>query len=283
MGIFDNAKSLTIDNKDVKMLKLDGATVFRIIDGIELTSDKTVLSYYDSDSCTLSAQLVDCEGNPMLESGKTIEFFKDNVSIGTATTNSNGIATKTINSNNEGTITFKAEYNSFTSNNITIEDIYKYYDCKTNDGNWNVPTRASVSFNSNDGAYILGTAKTVTQPAYTIQCPTGSYSVELEITEIQVSSTLATQIGVEGVYLTSAQSRTELRYYNNAVGVSTTFQLRIGDIIKFEYDKTNNIVTAYVNNQLIGSIEADSTYPGLTFRTYLDRCIGVKNMKIKEL
>ena len=197
-------------------------------------------------------------------------------------TNENGLLSFNYESQGMGDVQIEATTtinNEILSDSISIEDTYKFYDCKTNDGNWNVPTGASVSFNSNDGAYILGTAKKITHPAYNIQYPQ-SYSVELEITKIKVS-TIVTQIGVEGVYMTRLSASTDLRYDGpDSSGIVCNHSLQIGDIIKLEYDKTNNMVTAYVNNQLLGSLEADSTYPGLTFRTYLDRGMGVKNMKI---
>lgn len=265
----DGTKTLTVtyDGNDTYTSDSVSRTIVinPILDSIILSSNKNILSYYDSDTATLTAQLLDNNGDPYPLENVSVEFFKDNISIGTAITNSNGIATKTINSNNDGTVTFKAEYSAFTSNNVTIEDIYKFYDCITDDGNWNIKSGASISFDSDDGAYIAGTAKTVTYNAYNIQYPE-SYSVELEITKIKVS-TVPTQICVEGA----------------TMGSSTSSQIGIGDIVKLEYDKTNNIVTVYRNNQLISSLEADSTYPGLTFRTYSGRGIGVKNMKIKEI
>ena len=48
-------------------------------DGITLTSDKDILSYVDSQSATLSAQLTS-DGTAVAVSGETVEFFKGSTS-----------------------------------------------------------------------------------------------------------------------------------------------------------------------------------------------------------
>ena len=90
-------------------------------DGITLTSDKNILSYADSDTCTLTAQLTD-DGSPVSVEGVTVEFFKGSTSLGTADTNSSGVATKTYASAGSGDVSFTAEADSIISSEIYVED-----------------------------------------------------------------------------------------------------------------------------------------------------------------
>ena len=96
-----------------------------IYDEIELTTDKSILSYADNETCTLTAQLLK-ESVPFMVSGVTVEFFNGNISLGTALTNSNGIATKTYNSQGIGDLTVYASDGNIISGDILIEDCLYY-------------------------------------------------------------------------------------------------------------------------------------------------------------
>lgn len=95
---------------------------------IILTSDKNVLSHYDSDTCTLTAQLVDENNTNILEGGVLIQLFKDNSLWDTIETDSTGKATKTYNSNGIGNVSFKAKNNKIVSEPCEIEDILYFND-----------------------------------------------------------------------------------------------------------------------------------------------------------
>lgn len=91
---------------------------------ITLTGDKSILSYADSQSATLSATVTDADSQVM--EGVTVEFFKGSTSMGTATTNSSGVATKTYSSAGVGDVSFTASVGSLVSETYSIEDC-KYY------------------------------------------------------------------------------------------------------------------------------------------------------------
>ena len=93
-----------------------------VVTSVSLTSDKSILSYADSESAVLSATVLDDSSNPM--SGETVTFYKGSTSIGTATTNSSGIATKSYSATGAGDVTFKATCESIDSSTITVEDCY---------------------------------------------------------------------------------------------------------------------------------------------------------------
>ena len=90
---------------------------------LSLSSNKNILSYYDSESATLTATLLE-EGVGV--SGETVEFFKGSTSLGTATTDSNGIATKSYTSTGAGDVSFTAGVGSLVSETYEIEDCTKY-------------------------------------------------------------------------------------------------------------------------------------------------------------
>lgn len=93
----------------------------KIGQSLTLICDKTILSNYNSDTCTLTATLT---GEDI--TGKTIEFFNGATSLGTAITDSNGIATKTYESNNEGYMNILAKTGKVSSEPLEIIDA-KYY------------------------------------------------------------------------------------------------------------------------------------------------------------
>ena len=87
-------------------------------------SSKSAISYYHTESATLSATVLDDEDNVAV--GQTVEFFKGSTSLGTATTNSSGVATKSYASTGSGDVSFTATCNEVTSSSLTLEDCYYY-------------------------------------------------------------------------------------------------------------------------------------------------------------
>lgn len=86
---------------------------------VSLASDKSILSAYDSDTCTLSATVLDSSNNPV--PSVTVEFFNGATSMGTSPTDSNGVATKSYSATGVGDVTFTAQVDSLTST-YTVED-----------------------------------------------------------------------------------------------------------------------------------------------------------------
>ena len=91
---------------------------------VSLSADKSVLSYYHSESATLSATVLDSNSSPV--ESATVEFFKGSTSLGTASTNSSGIATKSYASTGSGDVSFTAECSSIVSETYSLEDCTFY-------------------------------------------------------------------------------------------------------------------------------------------------------------
>lgn len=74
---------------------------------LKLTSDKNILSFYDNESCTLTATLLDNNSNRV--SGEEIVFKANGGVLGTVITNGNGVAEYTYQSTGVGDVTITAE------------------------------------------------------------------------------------------------------------------------------------------------------------------------------
>ena len=87
---------------------------------LSVSSDKSVLSYYDDDSATISATLL--RGSTPMK-GETVTFKNGSTVIGTGVTDSNGVATYNYDSEGAGDVTITAEYGQL-SGDVIIKDIF---------------------------------------------------------------------------------------------------------------------------------------------------------------
>ena len=78
-----------------------------VVSKILLTTDKSVLSHYDNESCTLTAILLDSNGNGV--SGEEIIFKANGGVLGTVITGDNGVAQFTYQSTGVGDVTITVE------------------------------------------------------------------------------------------------------------------------------------------------------------------------------
>ena len=92
------------------------------VDRVQMSVLNTTISIYPSVNATLQASVYDENNNAI--SGIAVEFFKGTTSLGTSVTNSNGVASKTLNANGSGDITVSAECGGVTSSSVSIEDCY---------------------------------------------------------------------------------------------------------------------------------------------------------------
>lgn len=88
---------------------------------IVITSDKNLLSYHSSDSCTITAQLLD-ENGLECSSDISVQLFKNNILWDTLLTDEYGQVRKTYNSAGIGDVEISARVGSFVSEIFTIED-----------------------------------------------------------------------------------------------------------------------------------------------------------------
>ena len=111
-------------------------------------NSKTVLSAYDSDSATFTAQLQDNNDNNVSISGITITFKNGSTTLGTGTTNASGLATcsTSYSAVGAGDLSFTATDGSILSQTYSLEDC-EYYNTSTysSETTVNLPITASTS------------------------------------------------------------------------------------------------------------------------------------------
>lgn len=95
-------------------------TVINAPTSLVLEADKSILSHYDNDSCTLTATLLDSNGNGV--SGEEIVFKANGGVLGTVITGDNGVAQYTYQSTGVGDVTITAE-------GIALQGTYSIEDC----------------------------------------------------------------------------------------------------------------------------------------------------------
>lgn len=94
-------------------------TVINAPTSLVLQADKSILSHYDNDNCTLTATLYDNNNTPM--EGLSVVFKNGDIVLATITTDSGGVATYTYNSQGVGDVTITAECMNLTKT-LSIED-----------------------------------------------------------------------------------------------------------------------------------------------------------------
>ena len=102
-------------------------TVINPPTSLVLEADKSILSHYNNDNCTLTATLYDNNNTPM--EGLIVVFKNGNIVLDTITTDSGGVATYTYNSQGVGDVTITAEYMNLVET-FVVEDC-TYYDTVT--------------------------------------------------------------------------------------------------------------------------------------------------------
>lgn len=118
MGFFDNAESVFIEGKEVEsiIVNSNNAVLYQRADPvITLTGvDNSSLS-----TCNLEATLT-LRGVPLV--GRTVYFLANGVNVGSAVTNSNGVASYSYNySGVSGNVNMTASYGSFLSETYVIQ------------------------------------------------------------------------------------------------------------------------------------------------------------------
>ena len=311
-------KQLLVDN-----LVTQGVTGYTVDDGLTtlinavleiqgggtktltLTTDKSILSYYDSDTATLSATLLE-DGEPLIN--ESIEFFNGSTSIGTATTNNNGVATKTYASAGDGDVSFTATFGtSLVSEACSIQDCLLYdetksdkssnYNTVNNTLTWSTDHYESVaSCTSSADNYFA-----FTNPKTSLNLPR-NITVELDIkqtgnlngqwgisfTDSQGKSTSTKYVTCGGFAGTSNQkgiicnSPWGSQRTNGALGLNTWYHFKVtvsGTTVSFKITDTTSD-TVIFNDSLTVSFMSSLTYLNV-HQGQSSNTIQFKNLKIK--
>ena len=285
-----------------KILDIQGGGGTRTL---TLTADKSILSYYDGDEAILSATLLE---DGVAVSGATVEFFNGSTSMGTAQTDSTGVATKTYTSTGAGDVSLKAEADNgmLVSETYIIQDMFKYDDATSDKSN-------KFSFISNPNSSSISHQTDYYQVNYTKTAE--SNPVKINLAEFVCEDDFEASIDV---YYTASSDKqftwkisgnsnftydnmseigtwTKSRIFRTFVGTQShstnpSGQLPQSTWLTFKFKKQNGniLLQAYNGSTLINeysSVEWEQSTPiimGLQISEYIIT-LRFKNLKIKAL
>ena len=238
------------------------------VDSVSLSADKSILSYADSQSATLSATVLDDNDDPM--EGVTVTFYNGSSSMGTADTNSSGVATKTYASTGAGDLSFTASVGTISSETYSIIDAYKYTsDGSGLDGTFTTGSDGTYSYitgcQSNVGITNFGlTGDFEMTYKFYMDYSSGATSPYNNLWNIALNSNNGVLIGCEGedrrirVYNrqnasnTSIDMKTNCYSYKNWVDVSIKYQSGTWSITvggqSVSYSKTFSPTSIHLNS-----------------------------------
>lgn len=183
-----------------------------------------------------------------------------------------------------GDLYIKAEC-TFVSETYSLEDC-TYYDTLYTDKNSYSTTQGSASLTYNNGLTVTGTANTDTLVKNNVLTLPSKYTATFEIiARTGVGTNSFGGLIFDNLLLDfSSNSSNSIRVYNfsnlSNIGNFNNSVIQIGDVLKIEMD--TGTVKFYVNNVLKGTYSVTST--GIHyFRTYNNRTLGIKNLKVKPL
>ena len=283
MGVSDADPSDGLTTLAGKILEIAPVPPTPTPASIDLTGTKSILSYADSESCVLTATVLDSSDNPV--EGVTVNLYNGSTLWDTLTTDSSGECSKTYSSAGSGDITFTAEVDgTLLTKTYSIEDCTYYHDMTSADStHWTIPASANASYSSN-GMKLQGSSWS---DCY-LEIPlTKPYSVEFDLTQWTGSttymhyfydSTKATRL--LNVYKTD--TNTTVLDVSGSYANRWSSTIPEGSHVKIEID--NDIARLYVNDDL--KVSKSYTMPsksifGVTGAT--NRTTTWKNIKIKPL
>ena len=248
-----------------------------VVTSVGLSADKSILSYADSESATLSATVLDQSSQPM--SGVTVEFFNGSTSMGTADTNSSGIATKTYASTGAGDLLFTASVGTISSETYTVEDCI-FYGLNTNA--FTIPSNTTFSSN---GQYITATTSTTGEKIVYFNhtfSNNDNWVFENEVAYKGESEQLLAIIWNDNTYYGGAGYGENYVYSYMGSQTKKTHTVAIGD--KFTVRRENGTTSVYINGDLIESktVSHKSTFK-VGYFINKGRTQYYKNIKIKPL
>ena len=251
-------------------------TVINPPTSLVLQADKSILSNYDNDNCTLTATLYDNNNTPM--EGLSVVFKNGDIVLATITTDSGGVATYTYNSQGVGDVTITAECMNLTETYI-LEDCNYYSKTGT----------TLIQNDSTDTAYPCdipyhheGTGKYMVEFDFTMRTSFRFYYLSTEVTSKGDNADYGYGFSrdASGKFVISTRTTTTSNS-TYTTGLANGEERRIKMII----DGTT--VSFYDNGNLIRTQTNDwlTTHPPAYFSwaTWGTGTVTVKNIKIKPL
>lgn len=259
-------------------------TVINPPTSLVLEADKSILSHYDDDNCTLTATLYDNNNTPM--EGLGVVFKTGNIVLATITTDSGGVAEYTYNSQGVGDVTITAECMNLLET-YELHDIYFYrgqeYSFTKSSGNvlnqafdsniaLTLPSNCEINFE------IYSTGGTLDKEHRLYIQPNSQYVVDTQPSKgLLVQNTGPSGINGQFGYRDSTTK--------TIGGGFSGFSINEYHTVKFVRNGTT--VTCYFNDALkgAGTINFLDDYTDWNFYFYVwtDGTMKIRNIKIKLL
>ena len=223
-------------------------------DGIDLSSDKDILSAYDSESATLTAQLLS-GSSPALVAGETVSFevrkTSDDSLVETLTdiTDSSGIATVSYLGKGTGDLYIKV----FSSDRIIVSETYDIEDC-----DFYIPEIVKTTTTSTDTTYPSGVdyacQLTNYELSFTYQMYAGFrlYFVNTKVTNIDDPCNYGFGFAREGTVgkfnVSTRTTSTSNTQYGNTINEGTTVDVRLvvqGTHVEIYYNDSKIVDNTY--------------------------------------
>ena len=221
-------------------------TVINAPTSLVLQADKSILSHYDNDNCTLTATLYDNNNTPM--EGLSVVFKNGDIVLATITTNSSGVAEYTYNSQGVGDVTITAEC-------MNLVQTYSLEDC--------IIANVNASYtgtSTNDTVYSLGYDEIADLSSidfeFSFKFHQTSYGCDVclgassEFTVSPIKSNYRIFIGNSG----SGKTRYGYRTTSTVnAGGSTSGEVSLNTTHNMKIVKEGTLFKYYLNDRLLGS------------------------------
>ena len=269
-------------------------------DNIVISSDKPILSYADSESATLTAQLMNGDVSASI-SDVTVQFYKyvdgtNDVLLGSDVTDANGEATYTYSSTGSGDVGLYVKVRTLVSETFGVQDCM-FYDASSsvNLGKYSAQSGASFSYDSNKNAY---NASPSTAGPQFVNLNNLTFSKDNAVSfDFNMVSTnnnaqigfVIGNIGVRAIHAGSTQRITisnsayssDYTYKDNTINLNTWYTLELLPTGVLNLKQGDTIIATC--NYDISSIQTDTN----SFKIYTAYTIPttntVRNIKVKPL
>lgn len=273
--------SMTVDN-------VSGSVTVSVVDvpvpdSVSLTGDKSILSYADSDSCVLTATVLDSNNNPCV--GETVSFdIVGGSNIDSATTGADGTCSVYYYSEGTGDLNIQASCRSLLSETYSIQDCY-YYDSQTVDKQRYSITSGSASLTySSNGLNVKGTTSSNTIVENNMLSLPTNYVAEVTIGGKNGSGADSLYFGgfvFDNILLDFGNTYSYVYSYSPITKIGDLGAvINMGDKIRLEKD--NGSMRIYLND-VLKTTQSTTTTGKFLHRTYNNRSLTIKDLKVKPL
>jgi len=250
---------------------------------INLSCDKSILSFYNQDSCTLTATVKDQAGIGI--SGQSVVFKQGSSILATKTTNSSGVAEYTYSATGSGDVSFTASVDSIMSSPVSISDVYFHRDTE-----YSLTKSSGSTLNQAIANDIALTLPSNFELTFKIQTTGGTSSNEhrffIQPNSLYVSGTQPRY----ALFVDNRGTTGQFGHRNNGstVGIGSTFSTyTTGTYHIVKIVRSSNSLSFYFDNDLKGTqnITYLDNYTDWNFYFHLwnNGTMKVQNITLKEL